>query len=76
MTTGVQTPPAIPASTVALVNPFWRDAAVTVNGGTVTVIAVDGTATGITSGTVVVPAGKNIAITYSVVPTSWNWVLL
>lgn len=69
-------PPAIPATTVAYRNVFWRDAAVTIVGGTVTVIAVDGTATGVTSGTVIVPAGKNIAITYSVVPTSWNWVLL
>jgi hypothetical protein len=73
---GHVTAPAIPATTAAYRNVFWRDAAVTIVGGTVTVIAVDGTATGITSGTVVVPAGKNIAITYSVVPTSWNWVLL
>lgn len=67
--------PAVPASTTALVNPLWRDAAVTVSGGTVTVIAVDGTATGITSGTVIVPSGKTITLTYSAAP-SWNWVLL
>lgn len=73
--TGHQAPPAVPATAVALVNPFWRDAAVTVSGGTVTVISVDGTATGVTSGTVIVPAGKSITLTYSVAPT-WNWVTI
>ena len=72
---GHVTAPAVPATTVALQNPFWLDAAVTVSIGTVTAIAVDGTATGITSGTVIVPSGKTITLTYSVAP-SWNWVLL
>lgn len=67
--------PSVPATTVAYTNPVCRDAAVTVSGGTVTVIAVDGTATGITSGTVIVPSNKSITLTYSVAP-SWNWVLL
>ena len=71
---GYITPPAVPATTVTYTNAFDSDAAVTVSGGTVTVIAVDGHATGITSGTVIVPVGKTIAITYSVAP-SWNWVL-
>jgi hypothetical protein len=74
-TSGHQTSPGVPASTVALVNPFYRDAAVTVSGGTVTVVAVDGTSTGITSGTVFVPTGKTITLTYSVAP-AWVWVLL
>jgi hypothetical protein len=73
------TPPAVPASTVAFNNgtgtPMWRNATVTVIGGTVTVIAVDGVATGLTSGTVIVPSGKTITLTYSVAPT-WKWVLL
>jgi hypothetical protein len=73
MTTGVQTAPAVPATTTPIVNPFWRDAAVTVSGGTITAITVDGTATGITSGTVIVPTGRSIALTYSVAP-SWQWV--
>lgn len=72
------TPPAIPASTVAFNNAtgtsMWRNAAVTVTGGTVTVIAVDGVATGATSGTVIVPSNKSITLTYSVAPT-WKWVL-
>lgn len=73
--TGHVAAPVVPATTVALANPFWRDAAVTVSGGAVTAITVDGAATGATSGTVFVPTGKSIAVTYSVAP-SWNWVLL
>jgi hypothetical protein len=69
------TPPAVPATTVALLNGSGHDAAVTVSGGTVTAITVDGTPAGITSGTVIVPTNKNISITYSVAP-AWNWVLL
>jgi hypothetical protein len=65
--------PAIPASTVQTVNNTGQPVAVTVTGGTVTVIAVGGVTSGITAGTVIVPAGGNIAITYSVVPTSWTW---
>ena len=67
--------PAVPSSTTALLNPLWRDCAVTVSGGTVTAIAVDGTATGITSGTVIVPTGKTIKLTYSGTP-SWTWIVL
>jgi hypothetical protein len=72
---GRKTAPSIPSSTVDLKNPFWRDVAVTISGGTVTDVAVDGGSTGITSGTVIVPSGKNITLTYSVAPT-WNWVAL
>lgn len=72
---GAKTPPSVSGSTVAFQNPFWRDCAVTISGGTVTGIAVDGTATGATTGTVIVPTGKTITLTYSVAPT-WNWVAL
>lgn len=72
---GHVTAPGVPATTVALQNTFGRPAAVTVTGGTVTVVAVDGTTTGLTSGTVVVPAGKNITLTYSAAPT-WVWTLI
>lgn len=72
------TPPAVPASDTPFVlgagTTMWRDAAVTIIGGTVTVIAVDGVATGLTSGTIIVPVGKSITLTYSVAPT-WTWVL-
>lgn len=73
--TGPVTPPAIPASGTALRNPFWRDATVTINTGTVTAIAVGGVAQGITAGSVTVPTGKTITLTYSVAPTSWAWTL-
>lgn len=72
---GAATAPAVPATTVALKNPFYRDAAVNITGGTVTVIAVDGVTTGLTSGTVVLPTGKNITLTYSAAPT-WVWTVL
>lgn len=72
---GAVTAPSVPASTVALTNPFWRTAEVTVTGGTVTQIAVDGANRLITSGTVTVPAGKTITLTYSAAP-SWSWTLI
>lgn len=72
---GNATAPDMPATTVVLVNPFYRDAAVHIVGGTVTAIKVDTVATGITAGMVMVPTGKGISITYSVAPT-WVWTLL
>lgn len=60
--------PALPATTVAS-TPIYRDMALTVSGGTVTAISVDGQSLGVTSGTVFVPSGKSFAITYSVAPT-------
>lgn len=70
--------PAVPASTTALINGYWRDAAVTVVGGTTTAVAVAGTALGLTTTpyhSLIVPAGETIAITYSVAPT-WKWVIM
>jgi hypothetical protein len=74
-TRGTVTPPAIPTSGAALQNPFWRNAMVTISGGTVSAIAVDGTTlTGVTSGVVMVPSGRTITLTYTVAPT-WSWIL-
>jgi hypothetical protein len=56
------------ASTVASYNNNSVGVNVSVTGGTVTVIAVNGTTTGLTSGTVYVPAGGTLTITYSVAP--------
>lgn len=67
VTRGVFTP-SRPATTVAS-TPIFRDMALTVTAGTVTAIAVDGTATGLTSGTVIVPTGKSFTLTYSSNPT-------
>lgn len=74
---GLRTPPAIPASTVELVNPFDLDCEVQIVGGTFTDITIDGQATGYTNADlpiiVTVRTRGRIAITYSVVPTSWRW---
>jgi hypothetical protein len=69
--------PAIPASTVAEANGAGVDVAVTVTGGTVTAINVGSnaanlTATGLTSGTVIVRDGYAVSVTYSAAPT-WAW---
>lgn len=72
---GHVTAPAVPATTVALLNPFWRDVAVTVTGGGVTAITVDGTSVGQVAGTVIVPSGKTIALTYTGSP-AWVWTVL
>lgn len=69
---GLLTAPAIPISTVALVNPFPYAALVTITGGTVSVITVGTTVTGLTSGTVVLAIGQTITLTYSAAPT-WVW---
>lgn len=69
---GAQTAPAIPASGTAYTNPFAFDCEVYITGGTVTVIAIGGTATGLTSGQFFVPAGETITLTYSAAPT-WTW---
>lgn len=66
--------PAVPASTTAQANFFQFPVSVTVTGGTVSAIAVNGAVTGLTSGTVVVPPGGTITLTYTVAPT-WTWVM-
>lgn len=67
--------PAVPATGVAQYNNAGQAVVVTVTGGTVTVIAVSGVTTGLTTGAVVVPAGGSITLTYSVAPT-WAWAAL
>lgn len=73
------TQPAVPASTVAVTNTTGCDCDVLIKGGTLTVINVGGSATGITAAaaagsvhSVRVPAGQTISITYTVAPT-WTW---
>lgn len=75
---GIQTSPGLPASTVTLTNPFWRHAAVSIVGGTVTAIKVDGTTVLTTTpGTVIVPSGHDISLTYSdATGLAWKWVTL
>lgn len=57
------------ATTVASVNPNPVPVNITVTGGTVTVIAVGGVSTGLTTGTFLIPPGGSITITYSVAPS-------
>ena len=64
--------PAIPASGTAYTNVGPADYTVTVSGGTVSAVAIGGTATGLTSGTFRVPCGQTITLTYTAAPT-WNW---
>ena len=56
------------ATTVASLNPNPVAQSVTITGGTVTVIAVNGVVTGQTTGTFTVPAGGSITVTYSAAP--------
>lgn len=70
--TGAQTAPGIPASGTALANPFPYGVSVYVTGGTVSAIAVNGTATGLTNGQVTVGPGQTITLTYSSAP-AWSW---
>ena len=69
---GSQTPPSVPATTVPLTNPFWRDCDVLITGGTVSDIAIDGASTGLTSGWFPVPTGATITLTHTGAPT-WAW---
>ncbi|HSD56516.1 MAG TPA: glycosyl hydrolase family 28-related protein [Candidatus Saccharimonadales bacterium] len=75
---GAVTAPTVPSSTVALRNPFWRDAAVQVNNGTATVsgVAVAGASILTGPGMVVVPSGKNVTLTYSGGTPTWSWTVL
>lgn len=65
--------PAIPASTVALANPFPFTVAVTVGGGTVTAITVNTAVVTASGGTFLLQPGWTIKLTYSVAP-GWLWV--
>jgi hypothetical protein len=73
--TGTPTPAnqiALGATTVASYNNNPTGVIVNVAGGTVTVIAVNGVTTGLTSGAVFVPAGGTITLTYTVAPTTFT----
>ena len=64
---------AIPASGTAIANPYSIPCAVTISGGTVTGIAINGVTVAGTSGTYYLQPGNTITLTYSVAPT-WAWV--
>lgn len=80
---GVQTAPAVPASTVELRNPFFRDALVLVSGSGVSEIEVadaGGAARSVATSAspavpVLLPTGAYITLTYTSAPT-WVWTIL
>lgn len=75
---GRQTAPTIPGSGTAFQNPFFRDAYVTITGGTVTAITMKQGSTagpvsvGTSSFTGIVPSNAYLTLTYSAAPT-WTW---
>lgn len=69
---GVITAPSVPASGTAQSNTFVVRVRIFVTGGTVSAIAINGTATGMTNGTFELDPGETITVTYSAVPT-WTW---
>lgn len=64
--------PSVPATTVAQANTALVPVLVTVIGGTVTNVAVNGVNVGSGDGTYLVPALGSITLTYSAAPT-WSW---
>jgi hypothetical protein len=70
--------PAVPSSGTAttnlVANTTGTVVAVTVSGGTLTFVYVNGVQAGTTAGTYLVPVAGTISITYSVAPT-WAWAL-
>ncbi len=73
-TQSVMNTPSIPASTVPVQNLSTGAYFVSITGGTVTLVTVNGNQVGTGDGIYLVPSGGTIAITYSVIPTSWVWV--
>lgn len=68
----IATTPAMPASTVNVTNPLTQSVFVTITGGTISSVKVNGVQVGTGAGTYTVPAGQTISITYTVAPT-WSW---
>jgi hypothetical protein len=66
--------PSVTASTVTATNSTGSVVAVTITGGTLTFVYVNGVQAGTTAGTYLVPVAGTISITYSAAPT-WAWAL-
>ena len=66
--------PAVPASTVPVTNNFGIPARIFVNGGAVSLLSINGVASGFTTGSsLILYPGESVALTYSSAP-SWNWI--
>jgi hypothetical protein len=68
----LSSPPSVPATTVSVQSPYAYLTAVTIVGGTMTNVSVNGVTVGAGAGTYAVPASGYISLTYSVAPT-WTW---
>lgn len=70
--------PAVEASGKFVLNPYWRTCAVYINpnGATITEIKTSGTATGVTSGLVILPPGMTINLFYSGGTPTWKWFVI
>lgn len=72
-------PPTVPATTVALTNPYLQDCLVFINanGATISNITIGGVATGLVAGgMVIVQATKTISISYTVATPTWVWIAM
>lgn len=69
---GLITPPNVPPSGTAQSNAHTYPCRIAVSGGTVTNLAINGTATGLTSGSFILQPSETITLTYSSAP-SWVW---
>jgi hypothetical protein len=70
--TGTTSTPGVPSSTTPVTNANNWPVFVTITGGTLSSVKINGLQVGTTAGTYVLPAGSNISITYTVAPT-WAW---
>lgn len=66
------TSPGVPSSTTPYVSTYNDPVLVTVIGGTVTDVTINGSTVGTSDGTYLLPALGSITLTYSVAPT-WSW---
>jgi hypothetical protein len=65
--------PAIPASTVPVVNNTGQYVNCAIVGGTMTNVSVNGVTVGAGAGNYSLPPGASLTMTYTVVPTSMTW---
>lgn len=66
--------PTLPASGVAITNNFGVPVRVFINGGAVSLISINGVASGFTTGAMLtLEPGETLAVTYTTAP-SWNWI--
>lgn len=72
---GTTAAPGVPASGTPLVSTFNWDVLVTITGGTMTNVVINGTSVGSGAGTYVLPALGTITLTYTVAPT-WTWTAI